>query len=370
MCCICTYSRLEVSEFNKIWGRGFRLEQNILFSSNQNGLAEITLNRPKAINSLTYDMLEPLKEKLIEWEKNPEIKVIILKGAGEKGFCAGGDMKTLYDAGQNGDAIKKGDQFFNLEYEVDQLIYDFSKPIVACLDGIVMGGGVGLAYGASHRIVTERTKWAMPEMNIGFFPDVGAAYFLNQAPGKIGRYLALTSAVINGAEALYIQAADYFLSQKNLSNFVEELKTTNWHPLPPEKTLEQLIDEYVSNPTDKGDLKGFQNEIDEHFRFDSIEEIVASLLNGTSPFASDTAKEISSKSPVSLKVTLKQLIDGEGKSLSECLDTDLVIAKNFMTHDDFFEGVRSVLIDKDHTPVYEYNNINDVPEELVNQFFK
>lgn len=346
------------------------MEQNILFSSNQNGLAEITLNRPKAINSLTYDMLEPLKEKLIEWEKNPEIKVIILKGAGEKGFCAGGDMKTLYDAGQNGDAIKKGDQFFNLEYEVDQLIYDFSKPIVACLDGIVMGGGVGLAYGASHRIVTERTKWAMPEMNIGFFPDVGAAYFLNQAPGKIGRYLALTSAVINGAEALYIQAADYFLSQKNLSNFVEELKTTNWHPLPPEKTLKQLIDKYVSNPTDKGDLKGFQNEIDEHFRFDSIEEIVASLLNGTSPFASDTAKEISSKSPVSLKVTLKQLIDGEGKSLSECLDTDLVIAKNFMTHDDFFEGVRSVLIDKDHTPVYEYNNINDVPEELVNQFFK
>src|SRR5699024_6022497 len=144
----------------------------------------------------------------------------------------------------------------------------------------------------------------------------------------------------------------------------------NWHPLPPEKTLKQLIDKYVSNPTDKGDLKGFQNEIDEHFRFDSIEEIVASLLNGTSPFASDTAKEISSKSPVSLKVTLKQLIDGEGKSLPECLNIDVIIDKNFMTLDDIFEGVRSVLIDKDHTPAYDYNNFNDVPQELVNLFFK
>src|SRR5699024_11674107 len=116
LCCICTYNRLKVSEFNKIWVSGFRLEQNILFSSNQNGVAEITLNRPKAINSLTYDMLEPLKKKLIEWEKNPEIKIIILKGAGEKGFCAGGDMKTLYEAGQEGNAVKKGNQFFKLEY--------------------------------------------------------------------------------------------------------------------------------------------------------------------------------------------------------------------------------------------------------------
>src|SRR5699024_1550762 len=158
------------------------LMENVLFHKYDKGVAEITLNQARSINSLTYDMLVKLKESLLTCARDSTIKVVILQGAGEKGFCAGGDMKTLYAAGTKG--------------EVDEMVYQFNKPIVACLDGIVMGGGVGLAYGASNRIVTERTKWAMPEMNIGFFPDVGAAYFLNKAPGHIGRYLALTSTMI------------------------------------------------------------------------------------------------------------------------------------------------------------------------------
>lgn len=342
----------------------------ILFSTNQNGVAEITLNQPKAINSLTYEMVAPLKDKLLEWEKDPQIKVVILQGAGEKGFCAGGDMKALYEAGQNGNAKEAGAQFFTVEYEVDRLMETFPKPIIACLDGIVMGGGVGLAYGASHRMVTERTKWAMPEMNIGFFPDVGAAYFLNQAPGQVGRYLALTSTVINGGEAIGINVADHFIKSDDVKKLTNALKQTSWDHDSIEDTLQELIDKYTSAVTVKNNLQAIQPEIDEHFRFDTVEAIIASLKKGTSSFASETAQTLLSKSPLSLKVTLKQLMEGKGKSFAACLETDLVLANNFMDNPDFFEGVRSVLIDKDHTPNYQYKALRDVSDTLVNQFFE
>lgn len=175
---------------------------DVLFSTSDNGVATITLNRPKAINSLTYDMLLPIRQKLHEWDRNKDIHLVILKGAGSKGFCAGGDIKTLYQAKESPEALKAAESFFEEEYKTDHSVYQFSKPIVACLDGIVMGGGVGLTYGASLRIVTERTKWAMLEMNIGFFPDVGAAYFLNKAPGYVGRYVALTTKVLTATDVM------------------------------------------------------------------------------------------------------------------------------------------------------------------------
>src|SRR5699024_9485499 len=204
----------------------------------------------------------PFKEKLKEWEKNSDIKLVVLTGAGEKGFCAGGDMKTIYEAGQKGEALEKGRQFFELEYEVDQLVDEFTKPIIAVLDGIVMGGRVGLAYGASHRIVTERTKWAMPEMNIGFFPDVGAAYFLNKPPGYIGRYLALTSSVIEASDVLYIHGADFFMTNRQLNAFLEEVLATNWQRNDTETTLMQLIDRYAEEPTKQPTLVSKQADID------------------------------------------------------------------------------------------------------------
>lgn len=343
---------------------------DVLFSINKHGVGEVTLNRPRAINSLTYDMLKPLKEKLKEWDKDSNVKLIVLTGAGEKGFCAGGDMKTLYEAGQKDEALEKGRQFFELEYEVDQLVDEFTKPIIAVLDGIVMGGGVGLTYGASHRIVTERTKWAMPEMNIGFFPDVGAAYFLNNAPGYLGRYLALTSTVINGAEALYVNAADYFMDSKDLEKFLKELKDINWHDSSVEQVLGKQLDKYATQPSEKEKVRDYEDEINQHFKFESMEDIVMSLQKGESEFSADTAKTILSKSPVSLKVTLKQLVDGKGKPFAEALATDLVIARNFMTHADFFEGVRSVLIDKDNSPRYKYKKLSDVSDDLVDQFFE
>lgn len=341
----------------------------VLFSTNSNGVATITFNRPQVLNSLNYDMLIPMQRQLKAWENDDDIQVVVLK-ADEKGFCAGGDIKTLYEARENKDARQVAEQFFSTEYETDLLIYSFKKPIVAILDGVVMGGGVGIAYGASHRIVTEQTKWAMPEMNIGFFPDVGAAYFLNQAPGRSGRYLALTASVIPAEDVLYIKAADLFCPSDRLQSLLQAIEDTNWKEASVEETLDRLLEAYKEDVPKKGNLEKYQKEIDKHFSYQTVEDIIDSLSKANDDFATKTKETILSKSPVSLKVTLKQLIDGENKSLEACFKTDLILANNFMRHDDFFEGVRSVLIDKDRNPKYQYKTLADVSDDLVASFFE
>ncbi|MDM5154885.1 enoyl-CoA hydratase/isomerase family protein [Bacillus sp. DX1.1] len=345
------------------------MTDHVLFSVSENGIASITLNRPKALNSLSYDMLQPIGQKLKEWENDDRIAIVIMKGAGTKGFCAGGDIKTLYEARSNETALQKAEQFFEEEYEIDTFIYKFSKPIIACLDGIVMGGGVGLTNGASHRIVTERTKWAMPEMNIGFFPDVGAAYFLNKAPGHTGRYVALTASVLKASDVLYINAADRYMSSETLPTFLAEIEKVNWHQQNVHTSLKELLDTFATSPSTESELASVQEEIDTHFSLHTLEEIINSLEKDSSPFSLKTKETLLSKSPFSLKVTLKQLMDGEEKSLEQCFATDLVLAKNFMRHEDFFEGVRSVVVDKDQNPQYKYKQLADVSDEVVNRFF-
>ncbi|CAM3926669.1 3-hydroxyisobutyryl-CoA hydrolase [Bacillus luti] len=345
------------------------MTEHVLFSVSENGVASITLNRPKALNSLSYDMLQPIGQKLKEWEHDERIAVIVLKGAGTKGFCAGGDIKTLYEARSNEVALQHAERFFEEEYEIDTYIYQYKKPIIACLDGIVMGGGVGLTNGAKYRIVTERTKWAMPEMNIGFFPDVGAAYFLNKAPGYSGRYVALTASILKAPDVLFIHAADYFMTSDSLPAFLAKLDNINWHAEDVHTRLKAVIQTFTSTSNLESELATSLEEINTHFTFDTIEEIIQSLENEHDPFALKTKEILLSKSPISLKVTLKQLIDGEGKSVEDCFATDLILAKNFMRHEDFFEGVRSIVVDKDQNPNYKYKQLSDVSEEDVNRFF-
>ncbi|MDC2866373.1 MULTISPECIES: enoyl-CoA hydratase/isomerase family protein [unclassified Bacillus (in: firmicutes)] len=345
------------------------MTDQVLFSISTNGVATITLNRPKALNSISYEMIGPITQKLKEWEVDNQIHLVIIKGTGTKGLCAGGDIKTLYEARLDDSSMQKAERFFEDEFQLDMLIYKFSKPIVACLDGFVMGGGVGLTYGASHRIVTERTKWAMPEMNIGFFPDVGSAYFLNQAPGCIGRYLALTASVIKAPDVLYINAADFYLTSENLNAFLNRIKQVDWHTKDIHTALTDLINDYSELPITESELSPSQIEINKHFSFHTVEEIIHSLEKDASPFATQTKATILSKSPFSLKVTLKQFIDGEEKTLEECFATDLVLAKNFLKHEDFFEGIRSVVIDKDQNPQYKYKHLEEVSDEVVNNFF-
>ncbi|WP_307894593.1 enoyl-CoA hydratase/isomerase family protein [Bacillus swezeyi] len=345
------------------------MSDEVLFSVNQNGTAAIVLNRPKALNSLTYEMVRQIDEKLKEWKTADNISVVVIKGAGSKGLCAGGDIKTLYEARSSTSALQDAERFFEKEYEVDMAVYQFPKPIIACLDGIVMGGGVGLTYGASHRIVTERTKWSMPEMNIGFFPDVGAAYFLNKAPGHLGRYLGLTASVIHAADVLYMNGADIYMESDDLARLIQKVEHTNWNHVKVEEKLDQMIEECRTEPSQESKLAPYQKAIDHHFRFDTLEEILQSLESEGSDFSVDVKKRLLSKSPFSLKITLKQLAGGKQKTMEECFATDLMLAKNFLKHHDFFEGVRSVLIDRDQSPNYEYQHVSDVTDEVVNQFF-
>ncbi|WP_312108082.1 enoyl-CoA hydratase/isomerase family protein [Brevibacillus reuszeri] len=342
----------------------------VLLHVSDNGVATLTLNRPQALNSLTYEMIVTIGEALRVWEDDDQVRMIVMKGAGTKGLCAGGDIKALYEARSSHRALKEAECFFEAEYQVDQLMYAFPKPIIAILDGIVMGGGVGLTYGARYRIVTEQTKWAMPEMNIGFFPDVGAAYFLNKAPGITGLYLALTASVIQAADVLYIHGAEYYMSSEKLSAFLNELETMELDGTQVESALQQLINKHSESAPEQGELAAIQHQIDECFSLGTMEEIIGHLDSTDNEFARKIKEILLSKSPSSLKITLKQIADGKRKSIEECFATDLILAKNFLRHPDFFEGVRSVLIDKDRNPRYTYQELSSFSAELVDEFFR
>lgn len=341
------------------------MTEEVVFSTSENGVGIIRLNRPKALNSLTFNMVKVIRKKLQEWSTCEAVKVVAMRGTGDRGFCAGGDIKSVYEARNGKNELQEMRDFFAAEYAMDLEVANFNKPIIALLNGIVMGGGVGLSYGANIKIVTNRTLWAMPEMTIGFFPDVGAAYFLNKAPGFIGRFLALTATQINATDVLYINAASHFMSDEKGDAFLTALESIELT----DANIDDLLEQHVAEPTVTGKLASVQKEIDSHFSFSTIEEIIQSLEKSDSTFAVETLETMKSKSPVSLKVTLKQLLKGQHQSLEECLTTDLVLASNFIQHPDFFEGIRSVVIDKDLKPNYHYKTLSDVSEDFINQFF-
>lgn len=344
--------------------------EEIICTKESNGLGIITLNRPKALNALSYHMLKNINETLREWRHDDQIQLILLDATGDRAFCAGGDIKALYEMKQANEKMDDASLFFELEYKTDEMIYHYPKPIVANLDGIVMGGGVGLSYGADVKIVTDRTKWAMPEMNISFFPDVGAAYFLNKAPGMMGRFVGLTAKTLGAADVLYMNAANLYVEHEQLPRLIEELKTINWLEENATATLLSQMKKYAASPEQKGELQDIQEKVDLHFKYDTIEEMVDSLDKDPSKFAQETKEALLRTSPISLKVTLEQLKRGVDKSFRECLQMDLFIATNFMKYDDFFEGVRSVLIDKDRSPNYHYKHLSDVTEKMVDSFFE
>ncbi|WP_059105768.1 enoyl-CoA hydratase/isomerase family protein [Shouchella shacheensis] len=335
-----------------------------------NGLGIITLSREKALNSLSYGMVTRIRDQLKAWKDDESVHVVLLEGAGEKAFCAGGDIKTLTQARDTEGGFEQAKSFFDTEYELDLLVAEFPKPIVAFLDGIVMGGGVGLSYGTSHRIVTERTKWAMPEMNISFFPDVGACYFLNQAPGSTGRYAALTASVFKGEDALFLGAADSYVSSDQLPSLRSELTQISWsEDEDGYKAVAKCIADYTTQPPESV-LAREQPLIDEFFSQQTVEAIVHSLEEDQREFSRTTSQLLRTKSPLSLKVTLAHLKQSRNSTLAETLETDKTLAWHFLHCDDFYEGVRSVLIDKKRKPAYQYEKIEDVPDELALSFFR
>ncbi|HJV45341.1 MAG TPA: enoyl-CoA hydratase/isomerase family protein [Bacillota bacterium] len=347
-------------------------EAHVLFEINHS-IGWITLNRPKALNALSYEMVVEIEKKLQEWKINDDVLLVCLNGSGGKALCAGGDIRALYVENQaHGDAQELARTYLSAEYKMDHLIHTFSKPIVVIMDGFVMGGGVGISIGCSQRLITEKTKWAMPEMNIGFFPDVGASYFLNRMPGYVGRYLALTSETIQAADILYIDAADWYLTSDSLADFLSSLRLQAWQSCSVKETLDELIRSYVGSCPDLSYLQENQNKIDQHFGYDQVEEIMASL-EAASLEGCDWAREklgiLQQKSPTSLKVTLEQIIRGKSLSLAECFSMEVELGVQFMRHHDFFEGVRAVLVDKDRNAKWVPSRLEDVTAGEVDGYF-
>jgi enoyl-CoA hydratase/carnithine racemase len=335
----------------------------------RNGVGWIKLNRPRVLNSLNFEMVEILKNQLDQWKRADHIALVCIYGEGEKGLCAGGDMRAIYNLKDAG-VEEYAKNFFSTEYAMDYEVHHYSKPILAYMHGIVMGGGVGLSIAATHRIVTETTRWAMPEMNIGFFPDVGSSYFLNKMPGHIGTYLALTSEVLQYNDVLNIGAGDYLLQSEHWQTLKKTIEEQTWFPETASIELDSLLKGCSKLPS--GTLTLQHDKIDRHFSFDTIEKMISSLklsVDQGDPWAAKTMETILKKSPLSLKVTLRQLIKGRYKSLKECLEMEFNMAMNFIQSDDFYEGVRSVLVDKGQNPIWKFRELEQISEKHIEPFF-
>jgi enoyl-CoA hydratase len=325
----------------------------------------IRLNRPKAINAVTLEMFRDIDKALDAFEADPAVAVIVLEGAGERGLCAGGDIRALYESSKvQGDL---GKVLWREEYILNARIATFAKPYVAFMDGIVMGGGVGLSAHSRHRVVTERTKLAMPEVGLGFFPDVGGTWLLSRAPGEIGSYFGLTGQTMNGPDAIHARFADAVVPSAKLPALREVL--TKIHPGTLSGEVKALIDGFATGET-SGPVAAMQPQIDAWFAHDRMEHIVASLKRDGSELAQATLKTLSEKSPRGMVVTLKLLrLARHASSLEQCLVREYRAALEVFRSDDFREGVRAAVIDKDRNPKWWPARIEDVTAAMITPYF-
>jgi enoyl-CoA hydratase len=335
-------------------------EPQILVSQ-QGSLGRIRLNRPKALNSLTLEMTRAMQAALTQFEADPTIAAILLDGAGERGLCAGGDIRAIHDSGKARDGMAQ--IFWHEEYELDLYINALTKPYIAFMDGITMGGGVGLSAHGAHRLVTERTRLAMPETGIGFFPDVGASWLLPKAPGETGTYLGLTGAPIGGLDAIYIGFADLLVPSDSIIPIASALSTLK--PGTDNATVRTLLQTFAK-PPEPAPLQTHQATIDKSFAFNSLHEILAALTANPSDFAQATLRTILEKSPTGLILTLHLLRVGRtSTSLRECLAREFIAAGEVLNAPEFYEGVRAAIIDKDRQPKWQPATIAEIDEPAL-----
>lgn len=340
----------------------------------QNGLGEITLDRPKALNSLSLDMVRAISTSLLSWRNDPSVHSVLIRSSSERALCAGGDIRFFYDTGratpQGGSALLE--DFFSEEYALNHLIHFFPKPYIALMDGIVMGGGMGIAQGGPQnqmRIVTERTKMAMPEVNIGLFPDVGGSYFLPRAPGEVGTYLGITGEVIGPTDALHAELADVFVPTSELPALYEVLRTQGGGDLRAAVRDFAAAFAHLADP-DSGPLAGERGAIDRHFSKDTVQAVTASLAKDSSVFAQKTLAVMATRSPLMMCVTLAQLRLGAGMSVAECLRMERSMVRRSFEHGEVLEGVRALVIDKDNAPRWCPSDLNEVSPDMIARFFE
>ena len=322
----------------------------------------ITLNRPKALNALSLSMIREITERLMAWKDDSRVRTIIIQSNSDKAFCAGGDVRSVYEARSKDDKSLMVD-IFQEEYLLNYMISIYPKPYISLIDGIAMGGGLGISIHGSHRVVTERTTVAMPETNIGFFPDVGASYFLNRCPGEIGTYLGVLGENITGEDALYAGLATHRLASADIQDVYKTLTDAQ-----SQEEVDDVLQDAAGGQSDCF-LQTHRNLIDRCFSFNTIEEIFEALQQESDPIVRDWLKGSFKKSPTSLKLALALLRRTKGLPLRETLALDFQVSQHCVKNHDFFEGVRAVLVDKDQNPHWQPGTLEGVTNEMIETYF-
>lgn len=345
-----------------------------LIVARKNSLGDLLLDRPAAMNALSLAMIRTLTQALSTWRNDPDVHAAVIRSSSPKAFCAGGDIQFFHEvacAGLTGGSALLED-FFTEEYALNHLIHHYPKPYIAIMDGIVMGGGMGITQSSATariRVVTERTRMAMPEVNIGLFPDVGGGYFLSRLPGEIGTYLGLTGEIVGTADALYAGLADVFVPRKELPALLSLLESVK------NGEYRQAIDAYAAPFAGQIDpansvLAKQRGLIDKHFSHDTVAAIVKSLEQDDDPFARKTLENMLKRSPLMVCVALEQIRRSATMELADCLRLERTMVRRCFEHGEVVEGIRALAIDKDHAPQWHPASLEEVTDEMVARFFE
>lgn len=330
------------------------------------GLGRITLNRPKVLNALSAGQYGELTETLTRWEEADEVSLVLLEGMGERAFCAGGDIRMVWDAAKRGDHDFNR-SIFRAEYRLNRRIHRYPKPYVSILDGIVMGGGAGISVNGRWRVATERTRFAMPEAGIGFFPDVGATSFLGHCPGQFGLYLGLTGARLDPADCLWAGIATHYIPVEYLDQLRDGLAKAAGST-DPTAAAQEVLDGLHRDPG-IGPMALRCEAVDRCFGQGSLNQILAALREEKGDWARDTIEDMMAHSPTSLSVAYRQLTEGRGLDFDQVMAREFRLACRFLEGQDFYEGIRAQVVDKDHSPVWSPDAMALVDEAMVTAYF-
>jgi len=329
-------------------------DESAILTEVTNGVAVLTLNRPRALNAINLEMLHAMWDHVTGWRDDPDVSAVVIKGAGEKAFCAGGDVRAVVE-NRGDDAFMH--EVYRAEYVYDGMIHHYPKPYIPLMDGIVMGGGAGVSVHApGRRIVTERTIFAMPETALGLFPDMGASHFLARSPGSVGMYLSLTGVRIGAADTIHAEFADHHMPSGALDDLIAALRTG--------EDADAVIARLRTDPG-PSTLAEMGDAIERCFSADTLAGVIAALEADESEWAEKSLELVRAMCPFSQAVTFKDVRMADGRSIEECLSTAFRLALRFMDREDYFEGARAILIDKDNSPRWNPDTIEKVdPAEV------
>lgn len=354
-------------------------EQAVIYNyhatANGKVLAQATLNSEKSLNALSQPMIESLLPKLLAWQHDDSVVAVLLDGAGDKAFCAGGDIVELYNAmaSHPNSQAPYVEAFFTQEYKLDHLIHTYPKPIVLWGNGFVMGGGLGLMAGASHRIVTENSRVAMPEVSIGLYPDVGGTYFLNRMPDKLGLFLGLTAAQMNAGDCLEVKLADHFLLHRQKNELIKLISASELGD-DAHSTINVLINSLgqgVATELPEGNIAAHRDTLNKMLESDNLIDVVDAIkaLDSDDKWLSKAQGALNRGSSISAHIVARQLAVGKTLTLAQCFQLELSLSVRCGELGEFAEGIRALLIDRDNKPVWRFNTVRDVDITLIDKLF-